>query len=73
MIDKTGLPGVYSWDLQFAPDQVPAPGAVAPPAIDPDRPSLFTALQEQLGLKLESQRAPLEMLVIDSVQQPTAD
>jgi bla regulator protein blaR1 len=73
VIDKTGLPGVYSWDLQFAPDQAPAPGAVAPAVIDPDRPSLFTALQEQLGLKLEAQRAPLEMLVIDSVQQPTAD
>jgi len=41
--------------------------------IDPDRPSLFTALQEQLGLKLEPQRAPLEMLIIDSVQQPTPD
>ena len=66
VIDKTGLPGVHSWDLQFAPDQTPAPGAVAPAVIDPDRPSLFTALQEQLGLKLESQRAPLEMLIVDA-------
>jgi uncharacterized protein (TIGR03435 family) len=73
VIDRTGLPGAYSWALQFAPDQAPAPGEVAPAVIDPDRPSLFTALQEQLGLKLEPQRAPLEMLVIDSVQQPTPD
>jgi uncharacterized protein (TIGR03435 family) len=73
VIDKTGLPGVYSWDLQFAPDQMPAPETVAPAVIDPDRPSLFTALPEQLGLKLEPQRAPMEMLVIDSVKGPTPD
>ena len=72
VVDRTGLTGGFSFDLQFAPDQVSAPDTTAP-AIDPDRPSLFTALQEQLGLKLEPQRAPLEMLVIDSVQQPTPD
>ena len=54
---------VFSFDLSFATDQT----------TDPDRPSLFTALQEQLGLKLESQRAPLEMLIVESVQQPTPD
>ena len=45
-----------------------------PPApIDPNGPSLFTALQEQLGLKLESGRGPVPVLMIDSVDLPTAD
>jgi uncharacterized protein (TIGR03435 family) len=63
VVDRTGLTGVFSFELSFAADQVN----------DPDRPSIFTALQEQLGLKLESQRAPLEMLVIDSVERPSED
>jgi uncharacterized protein (TIGR03435 family) len=74
--NKTGLTGNYSFSLEFTPDQMPPGGALingAPAAIDPNGPSLFTALQEQLGLKLESQRGPVEMLVIDSVKQPTPD
>jgi uncharacterized protein (TIGR03435 family) len=63
VVDRTGLTGVFSFDLAFATEQ----------ANDPDRPSLFTALQEQLGLKLESQRAPLEVLVVDGVEHPTPD
>jgi uncharacterized protein (TIGR03435 family) len=65
------------------------PGGLTPPAgavvgtgvppgallngVDPNAPSLFTALQEQLGLKLEAQRGPVEMLIIDSIEQPTPD
>jgi len=41
--------------------------------LDPDAPNLFTAIQEQLGLKLESTKGPVEVLVIDSVQHPTPD
>lgn len=63
VLDQTGLSGPFTFDLSFATDQTN----------DADRPSLFTALQEQLGLKLESQRAPLEMLVIDSIEPPTPD
>jgi uncharacterized protein (TIGR03435 family) len=48
--------------LKFAPAQSTNP--------DPDRPQLFTALEEQLGLKLESSRAPVDVLVVDSVQKP---
>ena len=49
----------------------PAPGVPAPPPVDPNGPSLSTALQEQLGLKLESQKGPVEILVIDRVEHPS--
>ena len=63
-----------NWDLEvkYTPDrsQLP-PGVELPSSIDPNGPSLFTALEEQLGLKLRPARGPVEVLVIDSVQQPT--
>jgi uncharacterized protein (TIGR03435 family) len=77
VIDKTGLTGYYDIALTYTPtgDQLPQgpppPGAPPPPAIDPDGPSFFTAIQEQLGLKLDNQRGPVEVVVIDSIQQPT--
>lgn len=81
VIDKTGLTGSYDLELSFLPDGgraggpvgPPPPGAPPLPPIDPDAPSLFTALQEQLGLKLESGRGPVDVLVIDSVEPPTED
>jgi uncharacterized protein (TIGR03435 family) len=76
VVDKTGLTGAYAFNLDFTPDQIPPGGFLlngAPVAINPDGPSLFTALQEQLGLKLDSQRGPVEMLVIESVEHPTSD
>ena len=63
--DETGLEGRYDLLLQFTPEGRSAAGS-------PDEfGSIFTALQEQLGLKLESQRAPVEVLVIDSVERPS--
>jgi uncharacterized protein (TIGR03435 family) len=59
----TGLTGTYDLELEFTPDQSP----------DTTGPSLFTAMQEQLGLKLDSQRAPIEVLVIDRLEKPTPD
>jgi uncharacterized protein (TIGR03435 family) len=80
VIDKTGLTGGYDFEVSFMPEGGrggPAgplpPGAPALPPIDPDAPSLFTALQEQLGLKLESERGPVEVVIIDTVEQPTED
>jgi uncharacterized protein (TIGR03435 family) len=77
VVDKTGLTGRYSFNIEFTPDQMPPPGGAPPgvqlPPVNPDGPSIFTALQEQLGLKLESTRGPVETLVIDSVEQPTPD
>jgi len=74
----TKLEGVYDFDFRFANDfgrgGPPPPGspAAAPNAITPgDEPALFTALQEQLGLKLNPQRATLDVLVIDSIERPT--
>jgi uncharacterized protein (TIGR03435 family) len=79
VIDKTGLTGGYDFEVSYMPEAgrgglpTPPPGAPPLPAIDPDAPSLFTALQEQLGLKLESDRGPVDVVVIDSVEPPTED
>ena len=58
VIDKTGLSGAYDWTLEWDPD----------PAADSTRPSLVTALQVQLGLRLEAQKGPMEVLVIDRAE-----
>jgi uncharacterized protein (TIGR03435 family) len=76
VVDRTGLTGSYDIDLQWSPtpDQLPAgppPPGVQVPQIDPNGPSLFTALQEQLGLRLESTRGPVEVLVIEQIHRPT--
>ena len=76
VLDKTELTGNYDFELTYAPQQLGGPAPLlngAPAPVDPDAPSLFTALQEQLGLKLDTQRGPVEVLVIDRVEQPTAD
>ena len=75
VVDRTGLTGNWEFELQFAPEVPPGqlPPGAAPPPVDPDAPNLFTAIQEQLGLKLEATKGPVEVLVIDSVQHPTTD
>jgi uncharacterized protein (TIGR03435 family) len=76
VIDKTGLTGKYDITLKYTPDEnersmmVP-PGAPPPAVADISGPSLFTALQEQLGLKLESQKGPAEIFVIDRAEKPS--
>ena len=78
VIDRTGLTGAWAFDLKFAPDvnSLP-PGGLPPgaqlPTVDPDSPSIFTAVEEQLGLKLESTRAPVDVLVVDRLERPTPD
>jgi uncharacterized protein (TIGR03435 family) len=68
VIDRTALTGTWDVTLTYTPEpsQI-APGAVAPgvqPTFDPNGPSIFTAVQEQLGLKLESTRGSIEVLSI---------
>ena len=79
VVDKTGLTGNYDFTLQWTPDE--SQGAMfrgpdtgpqgSAPSADPSGPSLFTALQEQLGLKLESQKGPVETYVIDHAEKPS--
>jgi bla regulator protein BlaR1 len=73
VVDKTGLNGAYTFRLQFLPDQkLPGPDeGVAIPTND--GASIFTALQEQLGLNLRATKGPVEMLVIDQAERPSVD
>jgi len=72
VLDKTGLTGAYDLDLTWTPEEAPpGPDGTAPPAPpSSDGVSLYTAVQEQLGLKLDAQRGPVDVLVIDSAQRP---
>jgi bla regulator protein blaR1 len=76
VVDNTGLKGNYDFTLHWTPDQ--STPALNGPGGGPDSttssesgPSIFTAVQEQLGLKLESQKGPVEILVIDHVEKPS--
>jgi bla regulator protein BlaR1 len=78
VIDRTGLKGNFDFKLQWTPDPgqtlgqfggPPPPGVDAPPPPDPNGPSIFTAVQEQLGLRLESQKGPVDLIVIDRVEK----
>jgi uncharacterized protein (TIGR03435 family) len=80
VLDRTGLTGNYDFTLQWTPDEGQPPGFKEPAGgqgigssapRDSSWPSIFTAIQEQLGLKLESQRGPVEILVIDHAERPS--
>ena len=80
VLDRTGLTGAYDFRLEWTPDVGdligkggPGEKAVEASAPDPSGPSIFTALQEQLGLKLESQKGPVVIIVIDRAEKPSAN
>jgi len=72
VVDRTGLTGGFDFDLRFQELDTPAQGRSGGPAADTGD-GIFAAVQEQLGLKLESTRGPLEFVVIDSVDHPTGN
>jgi uncharacterized protein (TIGR03435 family) len=73
VVDQTGLTGDFDVDVTFMPDEpVRLNGGAAPPSLaNSDRPSLMTAIQEDLGLKLEPQRREIDVLVIDRIERPS--
>ena len=72
VVDRTGLTGRYDFLVEYTPDP-PAGAPPGGPPADPDRPSIYAALQEQLGLKLDAQRGAVDVLVVDAIQRPTED
>ena len=68
MVDQTGLKGAYDFTLKWRSDQF-----VPSDASGTDAPSFFTAIQEQLGLRLVPSKAPVEVIVIDHIEQPSAN
>ena len=73
MKTKTGLKGNYDFRLQWDPDENASANSAdnAGPASDHAEASIFTAIQEQLGLRLESRRDSVDVLVIDRIEHPT--
>jgi uncharacterized protein (TIGR03435 family) len=73
VVDKTGLTGRYDFDLEWAPDETQFGGDV--PVASADAPSLplFSAIQQQLGLRLEATRGPIAALVVDKAERPSAN
>ena len=81
VLDKTGLAGMYDMKLEWKPDEnqiamfgaMGVPEGFGAPPPDWDGPSLFTALEEQLGLKLDSRKGPVDIFTIEHVERPSAN
>jgi uncharacterized protein (TIGR03435 family) len=76
VLDRTGLEGSYDLEVEFSPEAQAMSAGDSPAGPDrpaADRPSIYTALQEQLGLKLESRRGPVDVLIVDRAELPTAN
>ena len=72
--DRTQLAGLYDFDLTWTPDTPPQlPPYAPPPTVDPGGPAIFRALREQLGLRLESTKGPVDVVVIEHVEKLTPD
>ena len=71
VMDKTGLSGRYDFDLEWTPDETQFGGQGPRETPESTKPSLFAAIQEQLGLRLEGTKGPVDVLVIDKVERPS--
>jgi uncharacterized protein (TIGR03435 family) len=72
VVDRTGLAGNYDLELEWSPDASrPSADAAGAAATEPSGPSIFTAVQEQLGLRLEATKAPVDAIVIDALERPS--
>jgi uncharacterized protein (TIGR03435 family) len=67
VVDRTGITGVFRVRLTYAPDQLANPS----PDSTTSAPSIFSAVQEQLGLKLESSKGPVDVLIVDHAEKPS--
>jgi uncharacterized protein (TIGR03435 family) len=73
VVDKTGLTGRYDFDLDWAPDETQFGGEVPVAPADAQAPPFFTAIEQQLGLRLEATRGNVQALVIDHAEPPSAN
>jgi uncharacterized protein (TIGR03435 family) len=73
VVDKTDIKGTYDFDLDWAPDETQFGGGLPPATAEATSPPLFRAIEEQLGLKLEAMRGPVNAMVIDSAEKPSAN
>jgi uncharacterized protein (TIGR03435 family) len=75
VVDKTALTGKFDIKLEWAADETvqPTSDGAMPPVSDTASPSIFTAFQEQLGLRIESQKGPVEILVVNRAERPSAN
>jgi uncharacterized protein (TIGR03435 family) len=73
ILDKTDIAEPFDFHLEWAPDNAAAKSMKTEQPPDDSRPSIFAAIQEQLGLKLTAQKAPVEVMVIDHVEKPSAN
>jgi uncharacterized protein (TIGR03435 family) len=71
VLDKTGLSGKYDFDLEWTPDETQFGGQRPAATSESTKPDLFAAIQQQLGLKLEATKGPVEVLVIGQVERPS--
>jgi uncharacterized protein (TIGR03435 family) len=70
VLDESGIKGVFDIKLDWSPDDITANAVTGVAAA---KPSIFTAMQEQLGLKLESRKAPMQVVIIDRAERPSGN
>jgi uncharacterized protein (TIGR03435 family) len=73
VVDKTGLAGRYDFDLEWAPDSTQFGGEIPEAKDDAPSPPLFVAMREQLGLKIEATRGPVDVFLVDGVAKPSVN